>query len=107
VPLPAYSRQLFAGSVSTTVFTDATVPAGFVWVVRSIDVSNNQPGVASFLVVVVGLAILWISPQVPSDASAHWDGHQVLNAGQRVQSYTLTGQGSIMASGYQLSIAGS
>lgn len=99
-----YSKRLLA-VLNTTATASAVVPAGKVWVVKSIDfLLGSATGTAGFRIAGVWLAYgTQATPPPGSNATVwQWRGMQVANAGELIELYVAAGTWSGMASGYEL-----
>lgn len=108
-----YSKRLLTRHAGTTGRVDAIVPAGFVWVVRHIDMSNGQAafkGTPGFGVWCTPTAGADFAIFLVSDLEAHafhtyqWDGHCVLNPGDDLYVFTTDTNWSGHATGWQLTL---
>lgn len=103
-----YSIRMFSGSVSSGgTVTLATVPPGYVWVVRDVSVtaptSTDAGSVAIYVSGGTPSATIQRWASVAGLSTVQWQGRQVLEAGDDLR--MLVGAGSVQAlvSGYQLS----
>jgi hypothetical protein len=101
--MPVYSQR-FIGARTTagTVYT-WNVPAGFVAVVRSIDVFAVASGVTEYYVGLGSTAAIFSGVSLPLNTTAHYEGHQVLNAGEPLEYFSNGAAVTVIASGYLLS----
>lgn len=83
-----------------------TVPPGYIWILRDLDLYNGG-GLGSaelFLVGSSGQAIYWARQTPGSDASVfQWRGRQVIEGGQSVTVNVTSGDWDVSLSGYVLS----
>lgn len=83
------------------------VPAGFIWVVRCIDVvepTGTRP--ASLFVFNANLGLLWSVNSPAGDVTGHyqWQGRQVYAEGEKIGFQSGSGTWSVSCSGYQLTL---
>jgi hypothetical protein len=98
-----YSISLFQanGIVGSSVLI---VPAGYLWVIRNVDVYVAAPLLSSVDVRMLGTAgqtIWWLTTDADTTQHAQWEGRQVLPSGEHL-TFSTTGAADITASGYQL-----
>jgi hypothetical protein len=100
-----YSTRFMAGVPSGTPLL-YTVPAGYKAVVRNIDIWQPITAVTNLVeVAVFGLAIFYVAYASATVQTAdHWDGRQVLNAGDTLYASSNYALANLMASGYLLSL---
>ena len=99
-----YSHRFLAAQYPAGSMTVYTVPAGYRAVVRDITVSVTGSGLSTFQLWVPGSPILQLV-SLAANAFNHWDGHQVLEAGETLQLITSGGPVLISVSGYLLTMA--
>ena len=83
------------------------MPAGFVYVLRDIDLFELTGAAATFAQVlspVIGVLALFAGQLEPTTRSYAWRGRQVYADGEQVGFQVLAGTWSITASGYQLTL---
>jgi hypothetical protein len=102
-----YSKQLFLGSVDTVGQVLYTVPAGYITVVRDIEVLHVSSDSGTFSIYDQGpgssAATIWFVG-VADLAWAQWKGRAVMNAGdQLIASVSDAGTYQAIVSGYLLS----
>lgn len=102
---PPYSTRflLYSGSAAGTV-ASFTVPAGYVAVLRDIDLLATSAALTG-AIVQAGTAypgILWTGPTAATTSRA-WRGRQVFYAGEVIRCYVFDGSWDVLASGYLLS----
>lgn len=99
-----YSTRFLLGETASGEPLSATVPAGFVWVLASID-ATTAVNTGELFATLAGLTF-WSSGPITVSAGAiapaMWRGRQVLNAGE-ILSVGSAGAFDVAASGYQLS----
>lgn len=103
--LPVYSVRFISGNTGAgdPVYT---VPAGFVAVLRDVDVYNNSAVVAELFLEdsQTGQAIARFDSQGPTDTgSQQWRGRQVFDAGGGFLFHATAGTWDVRACGYLLS----
>ena len=102
-----YSSQLYAvaGLAPAGGLSGPVVLAGFVYVLKDVQVVNRNPGGSSALEVfnAAGGFLAYVDSTVCDHNGAwHWSGMQVFNAGQRVGFQVAAGAWDVAASGYKL-----
>lgn len=104
-----YSLRIFA-TASLTAASGTVgphVPAGFIYVLRDIDVVEiSGSGTGVMQVQAQTLGVLWVFQRGSTLASAYgsWRGRQVYAEGEQVGFTVGSGTWSIAASGYQLTL---
>lgn len=102
--LPVYSIRIgvFASS-NTTPITVATVPSGFVYVVRCIDlVSYGSTGTDTVLIQIPSYTF-YTATFNAANQHAQWTGMQVLNPGEALTAQVTIGGVAGVVSGFKLS----
>lgn len=105
-----YSASLWVQGSTVGTVTGPTVPAGFVWVVRTITLfCTGNPLTAQGQVRIFasdGTAIAgWSRSQLYGGLSPSWDGHHVLNPGVQLGAQVSPpGAVQFALSGYQLTL---
>lgn len=108
-----YSIRLYAsgGSVTLGEYNSAPVPAGYVWVVRSITAYLDQlwffyaQGIHFRVSTLSGSYLAGVTrPGVSARRAYQWDMHQVLNAGETIHVSTWDASWNFAVSGYQLTL---
>lgn len=104
-----YSLRIYAAAdlLASTGEVGPVVPAGFVYVVRDIDVRENLATAGAYIFVKnpVG-GILWIH-QVDATVNGsvgQWRGRQVYAEGEQVGFQVSSGDWAVTCSGYQLTL---
>lgn len=102
-----YSVRMYGGPVTTTGGVQlGQVPAGKVWIVRDISVSNVSPNPMNQIIIYVlltaGNADVYRAPGIPARGSVQWQGRQVLNPGEELWYYATETTARVMISGYEL-----
>lgn len=104
-----YSLRIFAtgGLTNAAGLVGPVVPAGFVYVLRDIDVveiSGTAPAIMQVESPVV--APLWNATRTVTGGvvNAAWRGRQVYAEGEQVGFFAFSGTWAICASGYQLTL---
>jgi len=109
VAAPVYSIRIFAAGNLTPAagLVGPVVPDGFVYVLRCIDVVEltGAPVKQMHVINQVG-GILWDFQYLSSSTVGdyQWRGRQVYNVGEQVGFQADSGQWSVAASGYQLTL---
>lgn len=104
-----YSVRLWATSFTSGVNIGPTVPAGFVWVVRSVTVRTGSPpyqeqGLVEFYTTSNYPICGWSQDELRGAQWVTWDGHHVLEPGETIKCQA-NGMGAAwMMSGYQLTL---
>jgi hypothetical protein len=99
-----YSIKIAEASFEHGVIT-LSVPIGFKWIVRDIDVierslvGSQQFGALGNL---GQFYAFFTSPAAPELTPFHWEGRQVFNQGDTLQFQALGGYWDLSCSGYQL-----
>lgn len=102
-----YSLPIYVAAAQTSGVgaVGPIVPAGLVYVLRDIDVTE-QSDTAGALVIVLNSAggVLWAAKRETTGELGYyeWRGRQVYTAGEQIVFRVLSGTWDIMASGYQL-----
>lgn len=99
-----YSTRFIGQQVATSTPITYTVPTGFVAVVRSISVAPTATGLTEAQVSLSSAAILFVVASGTLHVSQHWDGRQVLNAGEVLQCTCAGSNCFFMVSGYLLQL---
>lgn len=108
---PVYSAVLWEnGAIGAGTHSSTVVPTGQLWVVR--DISVTVPGqiyakANGFLVwsYVSGANIFAVSDgEIVGGHDYHWEGRQMLNAGDNIQFTCSTALSSIRICGYRLTV---
>lgn len=107
--LPVYSLRIFAhASLVTSAGTvGPVVPAGFVYVLRDVDVFEETGAQGVTLSVVNplgGYLTVFLTGSTLQSRVQQWRGRQVYHPGEQVGFFAGSGQWAIMASGYQLTL---
>lgn len=109
--LPVYSVVLWAYPPGGALLfaQSGPVPAGFVWVVRDIDLIYTDIAYSytdGFEFTADDHSPLWTLPDggYPANTSVHWRGRQVLEAGDHLNCSGTLQKLSFRVSGYQLSL---
>lgn len=105
--MAVYSRQF--GQLRTTAVPDLlfyTVPAGYVAVVRDIvlyvDIDQTPGQIAVYTISGSNAVMIYREISPTPGVTYHWDGRQVLNAGQSLYIYSDAGRMVALVSGYEL-----
>ena len=100
-----YTRLLL-GVTSATAGTSTAVPAGKRWIVRCIDVCREDAGGTAQRCVIArsGFAIFASFLLSGQYSVGHWEGSQVLDAGQSLGFVPLGGTWDVMVTGYEFSL---
>jgi hypothetical protein len=93
------TRFLGLRTVTGTTYT-YTVPTGATAVIRSIDVMALAAGTTEFYVGLGTTAGIFVGTTLTANVSEHWEGRQVLNAGDVLEALITGAAGTIMVSGY-------
>lgn len=100
-----YSTKFAAGaqaSGSTSVVY--TVPAGYVAVVRDIEVGAQNAPANSVAINLAGVAEIYQAGGIAQYSTAQWKGRVVLNAGDQINVDAIAGTWTYIISGYLLTI---
>lgn len=106
---PVYSLRIFAtgGLTPGAGVVGPIVPAGFVYVLRDIDMFEETAAGSTILTVRNQTGGVLIQVQAGTTISSRnweWRGRQVYNEGEQVAFLAVVGQWSVAASGYQLTL---
>jgi len=110
VAFPVYSTRLLSGHDLGAFSHSIVVPAGFVWVIRDIDVyygadtgpSEWECDLIDQDAIVVGILNAQINPS--SAGASQWRGRQCIEAGCTMRVETVGGTWYWTISGYQLTL---
>lgn len=100
-----YTIRMLGGLATPAAGLEATVPAGYVWVIRDISALAAQAGSINVCVLIAGQAFIWGVTSLTAEASVSWSGRQVANAGEQLQAITQGQNTYFLVSGYQLAVA--
>lgn len=106
---PVYSHRLLAGATTSTSY-EAVVPSGVLWVVRDVVAwwdGTSDPSVELYSLSYGPENVVLMWGNVESGVARvleHWEGRQVLNAGDTLQFATTTATWSVAVTGYVLTL---
>jgi hypothetical protein len=105
---PVYTIQLYVGTVvHGSGVVGPVVPAGFVYVLRDVDMQESSGTVgANFSIRNGAGGLLWQKTLVAGDvdASFAWRGRQAYSAGQQIGFRGFSGSWYVAATGYALTV---
>jgi hypothetical protein len=99
-----YSTRFILGQATTTTSQSATVPAGKVWVLRTVTLVPAASGLTGAQIKVANAGYCWATGAVALGNSAIADLHHVVNAGEAIDCEVFGAAGYYMVSGYQLTL---
>lgn len=105
-----YSTKFLRGKFTSTGSVHYTVPAGYVGVVRTVDVIQYRSGFEQALSGIMledsSSNVIWgaVAPFAWSNVPYHLDTHQVFAAGENITLVALDSLWSYAVSGYLLSL---
>lgn len=102
--VPVYSTRFINAQVVVGSPVSATVPNGFVWVVRSIYIAANVTGNTAANLVIANGAYLARVVAASASNGTQIETRQVLNAGDVLQAAVAGGPAYFLVSGYQLTV---
>lgn len=101
----AYSTRFLRGAFNSAAAANLlkyTVPVGKVIVVRSVDLFVDQVGVGIFGMLSPSWAAFASTANVPIQNVRTWEGRQVFTAGEVLGATWISGNHSLLVSGYLL-----
>lgn len=98
-----FSKRLLAGTTAAGVPLSAVVPPGHIWIIRNISAICRETGAAQAAVLISGGPYIWVNNHVVDTDTSHFDGRQVLNAGETLQCVPWPLEMDFYISGYELS----
>lgn len=104
-----YSVRFIAATITSTLTTYYTVPAGSVAIIKDMNWAYNNPTRAASLLSVLltntNSRFWYVNMQSGGQFSERWTGYQVLNAGEGIRaSVNGAGSGYLMVTGYLFSV---
>lgn len=112
-----YSKVHYkAANVSTVGFVAATVPAGFVWTIRTVTLVNmpTAPSTTTWATILNGITLRngatniaicgALAPYAVTNRFYKFDLHHVMNAGDQLDVFAAESGWSVYVSGYQLTL---
>lgn len=105
---PLYTQLLYENNAVSSTVLSAAVPAGYIWDVRDIELSTYGPGIAAngnFRIQDTANCNIWQLgwDETYTGSVHHWDGRQVLTAGQKLVFVPDAGTWYVRVTGYLLS----
>jgi len=104
-----YTQRLLAGAVTATTYT-AECPEGFLWVIRDVILvwnGSSDPSVEIYSLTITPEVYVILYGVVGSDGPhvvEHWQGRQVVEAGETLEFGSTTDTFYVLVTGYALSL---